>query len=181
MSFDFHYYKTVKISAYSCSLSPSMRDSFREFARLYLQERKPVAKKDIPLSKTDYTNWQKLRFAGIITQEQKGYWILTPHGEEFYYGRATILSPWGWMEGKILPPEHEAWKTYQGKRHEVRIDDELSKRIKRTPGYQKEKRGDTLLGDEVMEKIQSGKQKAFEHTVPKMVQQELNMQQTVTE
>lgn len=180
MSLDFHRYKTIKISAYSHSMNASMLEAFKEFARLYIAERKPIAKVRIPLEKTEYGNWAKLKFAGIIEQHKKGWWILTPFGEDFYHGRVCILSPWGWFEGAALQPDHEAWKTFTGKRHEIWIHSDLSKRVKRSREYEKEKRGDTLLGDEVMEKIERGKRNALAPHITQPAQQSM-FQQNVTE
>lgn len=170
MSLFYKEHRTIEVHAYSCHLSQEMRDAFQIFYNLYQEEQEknpPVPQgirmKDLRSKLTDnqYRNFSKLQYFGIVELERKVYWQLTKLGAEFYLGVTPVTSPCAWMEGKILPETHEAWKTFRGKRKVVYIDTDLKNTFKSRALYEKESRGDTLLSDEQLEAIERGKRKGF--------------------
>jgi hypothetical protein len=52
--------------------------------------------KEMQLSKSEYNNFQKLRFHALVAKVKKGgrhttgHWLLTQRGREFLYGRASV-------------------------------------------------------------------------------------------
>jgi len=53
---------------------------------------------DLSLSKTEYNNFQKLRFHGLVAKYkvdgiwERGYWLITKRGNEFVCGRLDVPS-----------------------------------------------------------------------------------------
>ena len=164
MSLSYKEHRTIEVKAYSCSMSDELREAFRVFFRICGGTgRKGIEMKELKkhLNDNQYRNFAKLQHFGIIELQGKITWHLTTLGQQFYLGQATVLSPCAWMEGRTLPDEHAAWKTYRGKRRAIGINTPLGAATKTRKEYEREGRGDTLLSHEQMEAIERGKKKAL--------------------
>lgn len=148
MGFDYHEYRTVKISAYSIDMSKDLLDAFKIFADMFIRHgRNPLKMRRLKHSFNDnqYRNFSKLQYFGIIELEDKVHWILTRKGEMFYQGQIPIDSPAGWIGKTIMGDHHPAWKTYRGRRRQILINEFAEKKFKSREEYEEEKRGDTLF------------------------------------
>lgn len=127
-------------TAYTLPLNQGMLEAFIKFADLFIIDERPKKKGEIGLSNPQYSNFQNLRYFGIINQSEKGKeWFLTEKGKEFYYGDIGLPSPVAFMEGESLTSDHEAWETHEGERKTIFIKDVLTYYYKQKPEYQEEK------------------------------------------
>jgi hypothetical protein len=132
-------------TAYTLPLNKSKVAAFIKFADRYLREGKPIAKGELGLTNSQYGNFQNLRHFGIIEQREKGSeWYLTPLGEAFFFGEASVNVPAAHMAGETLPPDHPAWATHEDKPVAMMIGDIEATHYKRRPEYQAEKAGHLL-------------------------------------
>jgi hypothetical protein len=70
--------------------------------RIHLQD-------DLSLSKTEYNNFQKLRFHGLIAHcknedgsRDSGYWLITKRGNDFLYGKIKVPARVKTFRNKVI-------------------------------------------------------------------------------
>lgn len=127
-------------TAYTLKLNESLASAFIKFAEKFLEDREGINKGDIGLTNPQYSNFQNLRYFGIIEQKEKGRkWYLTDLGEKFYYGETFVKSPIAFMNGVVLPSDHKCWETTDEKIELVSLRERLPEHYKKRPEYQEEK------------------------------------------
>lgn len=129
------------ISAYTMPMNEGHVKSFIKFCEMYLAGgKKGIKKGDIGLTNAQYTNFQNLRYFGIIRQNEKGNeWFLTQFGAGFYYGEDAIKSPCAYMNGNTVEDGHPAWQTHGKPRAMKMINDIYPTHYKQRPEYREEK------------------------------------------
>lgn len=132
-----------RTTAYTLHLTENLCCAFLIFADARIRAGRPLAKGEIQLTNSQYSNFQNLRHFGIITQpEGKGNcWELTRLGLAFYHGTASLPTPTAHLAGRTLEPDHLAWSTHDGPRHNVTITMMLPEEPARRADYAEQKTG----------------------------------------
>lgn len=131
------------ITAYTAPFNRGLARAFLKFADAALRNNGPVDKSTMALTNSEYGNFQKLRYFGLIQQEAKAAgWYFTERGVRFLNGEITILSPAGHFANEILHDDHLAWSTHTGKRTLVSLAMLLPVEWKQRVDYIAEKRGE---------------------------------------
>lgn len=131
----------ARISAYTSPLNRGLALAFLEFADQRMALGRPVEKHELELSNSQYGNFQKLRYFGLI-QHVAGAkaWEFTKLGSEFFLGKTKVLSPAGHMGGTILDEQHLAWATHPIARKLVSLEDVLPEEWKNREAFKAEKK-----------------------------------------
>lgn len=133
-----------EITAYTFSLNKSMVNALSRLVDLYERERKPIAKPDLNLSNSQYTNFCHLAYFELAKMVED-HWVPTELGMAFIHGETSIVLPIARMGKQNLAPDHEAWKTHEGERYSVTVSDIDVMAYKRRPEYARERATTTLF------------------------------------
>jgi len=131
--------------AYTYTLNKPLINTLRRLVDFYEANRKPAEPHKLNLTNSQYGNFSSLQHFGLILQSPDG-WYPTNTGIEFIYGEVPINMPVKVMQGKILPPSHEAWRGEDNQR-EYYIKDINQDEWKRRPAYAAEKSNGPTLFD----------------------------------
>lgn len=130
------------VSAYTAPFTRGLARAFLKFADAATRTMGPVDKTTMALTNSEYGNFQKLRYFGLIQQETKGSgWYFTDRGVRFLAGAITLTSPAGHFANEVLPDDHLAWSTHTGKRTSVSLAQILPAEWKQRKEYAAEKSG----------------------------------------
>ena len=80
-----------------------------------------------------------MQYYGLLKRIGDNEWIPTEEGIAFYYGEHKVLAPVATLANKVLPDDHDAWKTHIKKRQWLKINSVLPNFYKRRQEYQAEK------------------------------------------
>jgi len=106
-----------RVSAYAHKLNAGMVQSMIDVYREYLRTGKPVnVIKLKTLTYNQSSNFQKLKFWGLVTSPEKGSgYFVTPKGLDFLRGRIPVLDLVASLENEVLPYTHQCWQTHKTK------------------------------------------------------------------
>ena len=116
-----------------------MVEAFCQLVEYYLE--KGIAAnidKDLDLTKSQFANFQKLRYFGIAYNIESG-WLPSMKGMDFYHGKIRINSTVATMNNEVLPDDHEAWETHTRSIVRITINEVLPYYFKSKTQYQAEK------------------------------------------
>ena len=137
----------TRITAYTVPLNRGLARAFLKFADARLRFGRSVEKFELELDHSQYGNFQKLRYFGLIAlvdadvPEGSGRaWEMTPLGFNFLRGRATVLTPAGHFKGQPIPDDDLKWATHAPGRKPVSIQDVLGDEWKQRPEWVAEKK-----------------------------------------
>lgn len=130
-----------RIAAYTVPLNRGLALAFLEFAKQRMTLGRPVDKCEMKLTHSQYGNFPKLRYFGLVDQLEKGKaWDFTKLGLEFFLGKMKILSPAGHFAGKTMDEGHLAWMTHKEGRALISLEQVLPDEWKGLEEYRAEKR-----------------------------------------
>lgn len=130
-----------RVTAYTAPLNRGLALAFLEFADKRMALGRPIEKHELELSNSQYGNFQKLRYFGLLQHvDGEKAWEFTKLGMEFFLGKTKVLSPAGHMAGVILEEGHLAWMTHNGKRKLVSLEDVLPEEWKNREAFKAEKK-----------------------------------------
>ena len=130
-----------KSTAYTEPLNARLVRPFLRLIDARLRLRRPVKKSELELTHSEYGNFQKIKYFGIISYDAElGVWDVTPLGWNFQRGLVKLETPVAHIDDEVLPADHLAWATHKGKRRIVGILDVLPEEFKGRAEYAAEKR-----------------------------------------
>lgn len=129
-----------RIAAYTQPMNAGLASAFVALADARIRLNAPVPKSELKLTHSQYGNLQKLRHFRLISLTRDG-WEVTLIGWHWLQGKASLLSPAGWMGNETLPDDHLAWSTHKARRKEVWVQDVLGGTWKQHEFFALEKRG----------------------------------------
>lgn len=130
-----------RTTAYTLHLSRPLVLAFLKFADARIRLRRPVAKGEMGLTTSQYSNFMNLRHLGIIAQlERGGPWDFTRLGLDFLAGRVALPTPVAHMGGETLEEDHLAWSTHVGKCERKTIRQVMPEGFEPREYYKDEKR-----------------------------------------
>ncbi len=95
----------AKMVEYRHSLNKSMVSALMTLAKRY----KPTALQELPLSKTQFTNFQKLRYWGLVERtKEEGKWDVTYYGMRFLQGEVQTCKRVWTYRGEFKKSEGES-------------------------------------------------------------------------
>lgn len=132
-----------KITAYTVPMNEGLARSFVAFAEARIRLNRPVAKHELALENVAYTMFQKLRHFGLIYQPVHcgRVWDITALGLAWYFGKARIITPAGWVGAITLEDDHPAWATHKKARKPITITEVFPAGWKPREEYVAEKAG----------------------------------------
>jgi|TARA_Y100000310_G_scaffold270565_1_gene284485 hypothetical protein len=128
-----------KKTAYTANINKPLLEAFIKFVQRYYELKRSLKISEIRLTNSQYNNFQKLKYFGIIDQAGTQGWYLTEFGAKFYKGEAYILSPVAHIDGKALSADHPAWRTSGMVRKQIKIYDILPYHYKQRSEFAAEK------------------------------------------
>ena len=114
----------------------------------YLDQQKPWAKFsfiEIMPTKSEYTNFWKLRYWGLAEMEEWTGWGITQKGREFFEGRIKIPNYVVIFKDEIMPVDHEGWIGCEQLPRAIAVD-EVADRVKRDRAYYREQKAEAIHG-----------------------------------
>jgi len=135
------------VTAYTHHLNKNLLSALRQLVDFYEEHRKPAnLQKDLSLTKNQYNNFQKLQYFNLVKKiSGSSSWFPTVVGINFIYGRDSVFNPVATFGDRVLPNDHEAWKTHTGAVKITNIRDIDVDSYKQKEEYRDEKRNDRNL------------------------------------
>jgi len=131
--------RTVEVKAYTAKLNKAMVDAFEQMMEIYLETRKGVKVRNLNLTYSQYSNFQKLRYFDLMFfEDSQDVWYPTQLGIAFFFGEFPVLDPAGHMDNQPLPRDHPAWDTHSKGRRKTYIHDVDRTHFKQRSDYQAE-------------------------------------------
>lgn len=127
-----------KVTAYTINLSDVMVDAFGKFMEKHIRELRWLKKWEIGLTNAQYSNFQNLRYFGII-EMIAGQRLPTEKWYRFYRGYDTIKTPCAFMNWLLLHDLSPAWETHKEGRKDVWFKDFVQHGQDHKEKYQEEK------------------------------------------
>lgn len=126
-------------TAYTYNLNVGKVQALRKLVDLYEAKKKPIELGDMNISNSQYTNFCHLAYFKLAQHVPGEGWVPTPDGIEFIYGKVYVTLPVAVMNGRVLPADHEAWKTHDSPRVDKFVWDIDNLAYKKRPEYAAEK------------------------------------------
>ncbi len=133
-------------TAYIHSLNKGKVKALRKLVDQYQITKEAVQLRELGINNSQYTNFCHLQYFDLAKHIPEG-WVPTKLGIEFIHGESSVLLPAAVMASKVLPDDHEAWKTHDKVRKVTFIFDIDEESYKKRIDYAQEKRQATLFGN----------------------------------
>ena len=94
-------------------------------------------------SKSEYTNFWKLRYLGLAELDELSGWWITQRGRDFIEGRIKIPNYVAIFKDELMPPDHEGWIGCEQLPRPIGVD-EVVDRVKRDRAFYREQKREAI-------------------------------------
>lgn len=94
-------------------------------------------------TKSQYTNFWKLRYWGLAELNEETGWRITQKGRDFLVGNIKIPNYVVIFKDQLMPPDHEGWIGCEQLPRPIGID-EVTDRVKRDREYYREQKREAI-------------------------------------